>query len=109
MDYCRSLLGGMIAMKWMELYPEDFELGFIINSSAKNLSSTFDRFNPFNVIKASKELLKPSKYRAESFIYRMTSRQNLNLDIINKWVEIRENKSVSFFNILRQLYAASLL
>lgn len=38
-------MGGMIALRWAEMYPSEVHKVFTINSSANNLSSAHERFN----------------------------------------------------------------
>lgn len=42
-------LGGMIALRWAEVYPEDFARVVVCNTSARDLAGPFQRFSPVAV------------------------------------------------------------
>lgn len=50
-------LGGMVALDWLSRFPDDFERAVIVNTSAGDLSSPFERFHPRNYLSIARALL----------------------------------------------------
>lgn len=68
-------LGGMVALKWAELYPEEIKQVFIINSSLKQYSPFYHRLRPQNYFKIL-SLINQTEELREKGILRMTSSRN---------------------------------
>jgi alpha-beta hydrolase superfamily lysophospholipase len=66
-------LGGMISLDWVDHHPSDFTHAIIINSSAKDLGNTTERFNLKFYPKILKTICYPTMEAREKLILEMTS------------------------------------
>jgi len=103
-------LGGMVLMKWIEKYENDFESAIIINSSAKDLSPIHHRLQ----LKVWKDILKTPFIRdittRERSILSFTSnmRESEELDEIAKhYASEYYKRPMSLQNSIRQLLWAA--
>lgn len=100
-------LGGMIAAKWLQHHPEDFQRCVLINTSYRDYSPVFERLKP----SALAYLLKvPTlKGRAkEAHILKLVSNHADRFEsTLNLWDKIQAERPVSLKNTLRQLVAAA--
>lgn len=106
-------LGGMIALTWAGLYPDDFQHIVVLNSSGGNLSSPFKRLKP-KAIKEITKLLgkslttKEDIYQREKAVLELTTNMIPVTDsLIKKWADIGQENPLRHKNFLKQLYAAS--
>ncbi|MBP2701892.1 alpha/beta fold hydrolase [Photobacterium lucens] len=99
-------MGGMIGLKWAELYPSEIQSLICINTSAKGFSPFYERLLPQNYFKILKALASKPLAR-ESAIYQMVANQPLDINIVNAWAKYGNEHPMSVGNFLRQLYAAS--
>jgi len=98
-------MGGMIGIKWAELYPNEVESLVCINTSAKGFSPIHHRLRPSNYLKIIAAIFKDHKGR-ESTIYNMVSNKPYNETVVAEWALLNDkypNKKENFF---RQLFAA---
>lgn len=101
-------LGGMIALKWAEMFPEEIENLFVINSSLKQLSSVQDRLFPKNYFRIIKMILFDDVSGEEENILRMTSNYYvLTKSYLPQFIQIRLKYKFHFLNFIRQLVLAS--
>jgi pimeloyl-[acyl-carrier protein] methyl ester esterase len=101
-------LGGMIAMKWAENYPDDFDCLITINSSAGNLSSPLDRLGPRAVGKIAKLFFKNDLEERERVILELTTRMTeITPELVRKWASFGKEYPLKRSVFLKQLYAAS--
>jgi pimeloyl-ACP methyl ester carboxylesterase len=105
-------LGGMVAMTWADMFPDDFKDLVVLNSSAGNLSSPFKRLRPTAIKEIAKLLLSSTFssdiYSREKAVLKMTTQMiPLTDDLIKKWAEIGQEFPMSRKNFFRQLYAAT--
>ncbi|WP_196137787.1 alpha/beta fold hydrolase [Aliikangiella sp. G2MR2-5] len=99
-------LGGMIALKWAEKYPQKFSQLVLINSSSR-LSPFYRRLNLLRILKFPQLFMPVYIDRKESAIYQLTcNKRPLQKSLIEKWVDIQLKHPVSSTNQLRQLIAA---
>ncbi|WP_023604295.1 alpha/beta fold hydrolase [Aliivibrio logei] len=105
-DIVAISMGGMIALKWAECYPNEVRSIVCINTSAKGFSPFYQRLKPENYLKLFKALCSRSVER-ETEIYRLVSNKPVDIDVIDSWVKIDEQYTMSSLNFFRQLYAAS--
>jgi pimeloyl-ACP methyl ester carboxylesterase len=107
-NLCGISLGGMIALKWCELYPENINSVSIINSSLRQCSKLSDRLVPENYTKIIKALFMKDAYEQEKTILEITSNKfaetKVNLDMFAKLSSLHR---VSKINFTRQLLLAS--
>lgn len=99
-------MGGMIGLKWAELYPEEIESVICVNTSAKGFSPFYERLLPRNYLKIAMALIS-TPFNREKAIYQMVSNQPFNLDIVNEWATYSKKHPMNMGNFWRQLSAAS--
>lgn len=105
-------LGGMVALNWSKIFPNDFDKLVIINSSARNLSLPHERMNIkewkkiFNILKTK------SEFEKELAILEFTTNK-LSLDQKNKiatqYASYAKECPITLQNLLRQLALATSL
>ena len=104
-DIVAISMGGMIALEWMQRYPDEIHSAVLINTSLRKHSPFYHRLKwqqYFNVLRV---LLAPAANR-ERLIFRMTTHQS-SPALVGQWLKWREQCPVSARNALRQIYAAS--
>lgn len=101
-------MGGMIGLRFAELYPEEIEKVFVINASAGNLSSYSERFN----LKELKTLLKifttkDLPLKEEMTLKLTTEHFKVTKDVVDEFVAIQHSAPVKPLSGINQLWAAS--
>lgn len=103
-------MGGMIALRWAEMYPGEIQKVFIINSSAKNLSTANERFNLGLWSRVLKILLTRDMEKKERLILSITTNM-LSPERIKElgqtFKQVQIDHPVSKKSSLNQLLAAS--
>lgn len=100
-------LGGMIALEWSTLYPEDWNRAILINTSHGALSPLYKRFKLKNIINLLKMSLSTSVKRKQEIIYSMTVNDKYKMKkTVDLWTTIANKNPVKNSNALRQLWAA---
>lgn len=103
---CGISLGGMLALKWLENFPEDILKTYVVNSSLNSLSPFYHRLRINKYLTIFDILLTLSQEEREIKILQLTSnKQDLNPNVIEKLVVLK-NHPVDEFNLFRQLYLA---
>lgn len=101
-------LGGMVALEWMKLYPNEIKKAFLINTSLRGSGAFHERLRPQNYAQLLKVLSLKNVQEREKLILAMTSR---NLQAQEKHLENFTNFSkkypVNLSNFFRQLTAAA--
>lgn len=105
-DLLAISMGGMIGLKWAELYPGEVESLICINTSVKGFSPFYERLLPQNYLKIALALASGS-YRREKIIYSMVSNQKLNIGLVKKWARYDDLHPMKVGNFWRQLSAAN--
>ncbi len=103
-------MGGMIALRWSLLYPEEVQTVFLINSSAKNLSKPKERFNFKEWRVLLKILLTRSVAKKEELILSLTTNKlsaEKKVAVTKRFVSIQSQRPVSMRSSINQLYAAN--
>lgn len=107
-NICGISLGGMIALKWAELYPEDIASVTIINSSLKQYSPFYRRLITNNYGKIVGTLFKSDREEQEKIILSITSNKfHENQKYLKAFAELSRDHQVSRANFIRQLILAS--
>lgn len=107
-NICGISLGGMIALKWAEMDPQNVQSVVIINSSLSQCSSIFQRIIPKNYYRMIKAVLSSNIAEQESAILEMTSNHlDKTKKYIESFVEFSSKYPVLRENFLRQLILAS--
>lgn len=106
-NICGVSLGGMIAMKWAELYPNEVHSLVVINASLSQFSNFYERLRPgnyFNFIKAS---VSPNNRKREKNILAMTSNNQRRADIfLDEFTKFSTQFPFQFKNLIKQLILA---
>lgn len=101
-------LGGMIAMDWVNRYPDDFQCLVTINSSAGNLSGPLDRLSFKAVGKILKLFFRNDLEERERVILELTTRITpITDELVKTWASFGEQYPLSREVFLKQIYAAS--
>lgn len=107
---CGISLGGMIALKWAELYPDEIKSVNVINSSLNQLSPMTERLNKKYYPAILRALFLNNPLKQESIILEITSN---NLEKTKKhlpaFAEFSSKNRVSITNFVRQLLLAKFL
>lgn len=99
-------LGGMVAMKWAELFPQDLAHIILINSSSGGLLPFWKRLKPA----ALQTLLLASIYpkKQHSIIFDRVCQKKENKEKTTRmWEKIHCERPVSVWNAKRQIFAAA--
>lgn len=102
-------LGGMMAVEWMRLYPQEIAQTFLVGTSASNWARFYERFQPHNYIPLVQMLTTPGK---PEFIEKKILHMVVNSEerIAAEWKELfaySQRCPLQASNVLRQLYAAA--
>lgn len=102
-------MGGMLAVRWAQRYPQELGGCVLINSSLKNFSPFHQRLQWRSYMALFRMLGNLRDATAcERLVWEMTSsRQPVDSRTLQQWVEFRRERPVSMGNTLRQLTAAS--
>lgn len=100
-------LGGMIGINWLDMYPEDYEKGFIFNSSLPKFCGIFERLLPKSIPTLLSGAISSDPIYKEQQIHKIIiNHLDRNKDLWKKWSEVSKQMPVSFPNTIRQLWAA---
>lgn len=101
-------LGGMISLKWAELFPEEINSVTIINCSFKQFSPFYERLLSKNYLKIVSGLLIDSTADKEALILKITSNKSeAHLADLERFKLFAKDHPVSIANFVRQLMLAS--
>lgn len=101
-------MGGMIAMNWVDLYPEDFKALITVNSSAGNLSGPLDRMSPKAITKILQLFFRNNLEEREKVILELTTNMTkITSELVQKWASFGEQYPLKREVFLKQIYAAS--
>ncbi|CAM3840959.1 Putative aminoacrylate hydrolase RutD [Vibrio aerogenes CECT 7868] len=106
LDIIAVSMGGMIALKWAELYPDQVASVICINTTAAGFSPFWQRLLPDNYIRLIVALFSGT-YQRESVIFRLVSNQPSDDRLIEQWVATDKQYPMRRMNFFRQLYAAA--
>ncbi len=105
---CGISLGGMVALKWAELYPQNIQSVIAINSSLSQYSPFYDRLKPNNYFSLIQALIQSNEYKQEEGILRITSNfYDKNKNYIKVFGDFAKNHQTTKANFLRQLRLAT--
>ena len=102
-------MGGMIALRWAELYPQEIHSVFAINTSAKNITGPAKRFNPGLWKSILKIITTAQVSQKEKEILNITTNklsESKKAEILNLFVRIQKESPVSLISSINQLLAA---
>ncbi|MCQ1059109.1 alpha/beta hydrolase [Photobacterium sp. ZSDE20] len=104
-DIIAISMGGMIALEWMQKFPQSIHSAILINASLSNYSPFTNRLKWQQYSNILRYFFL-SEAKREALIFNMTTHLS-STEIIDSWVDWRHTNPVSASNALRQLYAAS--
>lgn len=102
-------MGGMIALRWAEMYPQEIQSVFMINSSAGNLSKPSERFNLSLWPTLLKVLMSRNHQNKEKLILDITTNKlspERRLELSQYFEKIQLESPVSTVSKLNQILAA---
>jgi pimeloyl-[acyl-carrier protein] methyl ester esterase len=102
-------MGGMIALKWAELYPDEVHSVYAINCSCKNLSKSKERFNLSKWKTILKILLTSDIQMKERLTLEITTNllSSAEFEVITQnFMRIQQKAPVSKMSAINQLLAA---
>ncbi len=100
-------LGGMIAKRWGELYPDDFQKMILVNTSFKGINSIHQRMRPLSMLNLLRIFFMPDIAAREGAIVRMTANNESAYEAaIQSWIEIQKTAPVSRKSAINQIRAA---
>ncbi len=100
-------LGGMIAKRWDELYPNDFKKLVLVNTSFKGINKLTKRLQPQSIKAFGKLFMTPGVQEREIGILRMVSNNwSDHPRILKEWVDIQKDAPVSRKSFINQIRAA---
>lgn len=100
-------LGGMMARKWMELYPDDFKKCILMNTSFKGICPIHKRLRPQSMKTFVRLFLTRDRDEVERGILEMVSnRRDKHPPILKNWIRYQKERPVSHKSFLNQITAA---
>ena len=101
-------LGGMVATRWAQLYPQEIVRMVLINTSMRPFSRLTQRLRLGNLLRL---VLVAARWRdtqyVEQVIHQLTCHETASrINDIAQWVTIRQDSPISAANTARQLLAA---
>lgn len=99
-------LGGMISLRWVELYPNDFKGAILVNTSAHNAALPWQRLTIFGMKKMIQILKSKDLKSRESRTIEMISNKEIRNYILKEWIRLAEEYPCSNINLVQQLTAA---
>lgn len=102
-------LGGMVAVEWASLYPQEIASCVLINTSMRPYSPFYRRLRWQNYPALLRQLLFGNQSSQEALILRLTSRRHGAgaPELVEQWVRYQRQYPVSRRNVLRQLLSAA--
>ena len=104
-DVIAISMGGMLGLKWAEVYPNEIDTLICINITAKPFSPFYKRLLPKNYFKILRALFS-SAYERERRRYEMVSNKKVDVEIVKKWVSYSLSQPMIKMNFFHQLRAA---
>lgn len=98
-------MGGMIALKWAELYPDEVGSIACINTSAAGYSPFWQRLRPSCYVRLLKALFADA-YQREQLIWSIVANRPADEVVIRYWAEMAVRYPMKLSNFFRQLWAA---
>jgi pimeloyl-ACP methyl ester carboxylesterase len=101
-------MGGMIAMDWLQRYPDDFCGAVLLNTSSSNIGRAWERFRFAALPALLLNLFDPSlKRRERAIVDLVVNNRDLRAKVAEAWVEIQRKAPTHRVNMFRQMLAAA--
>ncbi len=106
-NLCGISLGGMIALKWIELYPKEIESLNVINSSLAQFSPFYKRLIPNNYETLLRAIFSEDTNYQEEVILKITSNKfEQTKNNVPGYAEFSSQHKMKRLNFLRQIVMA---
>lgn len=107
-NICGISLGGMLALKWAQMYPDEVEHVVIINSSLSQLSPVHHRISLRSIVKILRGLTSKDPMERESITLSLTvNNEEVRKQYLKSFARLSQKNPISAQNFLRQLYLAT--
>ena len=101
-------LGGMVALEWMRLHPEEVAATVLINTSAGGVSVPWRRLRPGAAWRLVRAALAGDAPARERHVFAFTSRRpEREVELVAAWAEVARARPVTRASAARQLVAAA--
>ncbi len=101
-------LGGMAALEWVKMYPNDFKKIILLNTSAANSGKLWQRIKPESMLRVLKIFLEKDPVQREAQVIDMISNlRRRDSKLIQDWAHIAKMSHFSKATAINQLIAAS--
>jgi len=101
-------LGGMIALDWVDRYPEDFKQIVTINSSSRSTSHFYERMQPMAIISILKSVFTANVRKREENVLKLTCNlMPITDQVLDRAVEIANKMTIDKKIFFKQLFAAT--
>jgi pimeloyl-ACP methyl ester carboxylesterase len=100
-------LGGMVAMQWAAVAPQELRACVLINSSAADFSPFWARLRPGSWPGLLRGLWRTSAQAREAAVFAATSNLPVDEETIAAWAAIAQARPVARRNVAKQLWAAA--
>lgn len=101
-------MGAMLAMEWMNQYPEDIEACVLVNSSSGEHSSIHHRLRLQAYPLFLKALSASDTRKREMAILELVSNNvEKRKAVLSDWVKIAKNRPMKYSSVLKQLFSAA--
>ncbi|MCG3864754.1 MULTISPECIES: alpha/beta hydrolase [unclassified Photobacterium] len=108
-DIIAISMGGMIALKWMAMFPNDIRKAILINTSTQSLSPFHQRLRWQRYADISQILWLPNLKQEEKIIHLTSNKQWDSVELIalsHQWANWKEQHPISCKNMFNQLNAS---
>jgi pimeloyl-ACP methyl ester carboxylesterase len=101
-------MGGMVALEWMRLRPEDLESCILINTSLKSLSPIYQRLR-WQIWQRFLKIISMQvpRDRERAIIDLLMNSEEARQKALPLWVKLATERPVSYANFMNQLFAAA--
>jgi pimeloyl-[acyl-carrier protein] methyl ester esterase len=101
-------LGGMVASRWLERWPDDFNGAVLINTSFKTVSPFYQRLKPQSYLHLFDIARRTNALERERAVLKLVSnRPDLFDQSAKEWAHIHLTRPVTYENFARQIVAAA--
>jgi len=100
-------MGGMVALDWLNRFPEDISFACVINTSMKGCSLPWQRMRLSAMLRLLLFGLISKKQQEHQVRLLTTNMQSSPQALERQWYEWAKASSPGFFNLIRQLWAAA--
>lgn len=100
-------LGGMLAKRWTELYPNDFKKVVLVNTSFRAIVPIYQRLRPSAVRDFARITQRPTiKQREKAILNLVINERSIRKELLPTWIEIQRSAPIKKLSAFNQLMAA---